>query len=359
MANETWEKHTMIMDDAEYDAVAAAITKALLEQEIKELLEEHEKMDDTDDNDALLLAIITLGLVCIVVVATCCCCGLLYCLVKCIRKRRNKKPQNIIIINEEERMKRRMKALERFGHGNSAGISSTASDYGDEGEHTLVPTHQTREGTLRQRTTAQCPSGRRPSKQIRRSHSPREFSKEEKTAANNAMKADEGWEDKNYGRNDGTVPKESRERTRIAIEKMMAAKKNQEIVDAKNKAFLAKNRKLIKQKEEVDDEDKEENLFSDSYTRRAPRPRVTLLVEAKPQDERTHDAIEAFIFRIMKEQRTVTHYYLLGLVQSRLAQLNPREEEIKNAIETLIGKGYLERSVDDSQRLRYNWITLS
>ena len=96
----------MTMDDAEYDAVAAAITKALLEQEIKELLEEHEKMDDTDDNDALLLAIITLGLVCIVVVATCCCCGLLYCLVKCIRKRRNKKPQNIIIINEEERKKR-------------------------------------------------------------------------------------------------------------------------------------------------------------------------------------------------------------------------------------------------------------
>ena len=327
MANETWEKHTMTMDDAEYDAVAAAITKALLEQEIKELLEEHEKMDDTDDNDALLLAIITLGLFFIVVVATCCCCGLLYCLVKCIRKRRNKKPQNIIIINEEERMKRRMKALERFGHGNSAGISSTASDYGDEGEHTLVPTHQTREGTLRQRTTAQCPSGRRPSKQIRRSHSPREFSKEEKTAANNAMKADEGWEDKNYGRNDGTVPKESRERTRIAIEKMMAAKKNQEIVDAN--------------------------------TQRGPRPRVTLLVEAKPQDERTHDAIEAFIFRIMKEQRTVTHYYLLGLVQSRLARLNPREGEIKNAIDTLIGRGYLERSVDDSQRLRYNWITLS
>ena len=61
----------MTMDDAEYDAVAAAITKALLEQEIKELLEEHEKMDDTDDNDALLLDIVTLGLVCIVVVATC------------------------------------------------------------------------------------------------------------------------------------------------------------------------------------------------------------------------------------------------------------------------------------------------
>ena len=335
MANETWEKHTMTMDDAEYDAVAAAITKALLEQEIKELLEEHEKMDDTDDNDALFLAIITLGLVCIVVVATCCCCGLLYCLVKCIRKRRNKKPQNIImrnkkpqniiIINEEERMKRRMKALERFGHGNSAGISSTASDYGDEGEHTLVPTHQTREGTLRQRTTAQCPSGRRPAKKITRSHSPSEFSKEEKTAANNAMKADERWGDKNNGRNDGTVPKESRERTKIAIEKMMAAKKNQ-IVDAN--------------------------------TQRAPRPRVTLLVEAKPQDERTH-AIEAFIFRIMKEQRTVTHYYLLGLVQSRLARLNPREGEIKNAIDTLIGRGYLERSVDDSQRLRYNWITLS
>lgn len=325
----------MTMDDAEYDAVAAAITKALLEQEIKELLEEHEKMDDTDDNDALLLDIVTLGLVCIVVVATCCCCGLLYCLVKCIRKRRNKnpqniimrnkKPQNIIIINEEERMKRRMKALERFGHGNSAGISSTASDYGDEGEHTLVPTHQTREGTLRQRTTAQCPSGRRPAKKITRSHSPSEFSKEEKTAANNAMKADERWGDKNNGRNDGTVPKESRERTKIAIEKMMAAKKNQ-IVDAN--------------------------------TQRAPRPRVTLLVEAKPQDERTH-AIEAFIFRIMKEQRTVTHYYLLGLVQSRLARLNPREGEIKNAIDTLIGRGYLERSVDDSQRLRYNWITLS
>jgi len=325
----------MTMDDAEYDAVAAAITKALLEQEIKELLDEHEKMDDTDDNDALLLAIVTLGLVCIVVVATCCCCGLLYCLVKCIRKRRNKKPQNIImrnkkpqniiIINEEERMKRRMKALERFGLGNSAGISSTASDYGDEGEHTLVPTHQTREGTLRQRSTAQCPSGRRPAKKITRSHSPSEFSKEEKTAANNAMKADERWGDKNNGRNDGTVPKESRERTKIAIEKMMAAKKNQ-IVDAN--------------------------------TQRAPRPRVTLLVEAKPQDERTH-AIEAFIFRIMKEQRTVTHYYLLGLVQSRLARLNPREGEIKNAIETLIGKGYLERSVDDSQRLRYNWITLS
>lgn len=325
----------MTMDDAEYDAVAAAITKALLEQEIKELLEEHEKMDDTDDNDALLLDIVTLGLVCIVVVATCCCCGLLYCLVKCIRKRRNKnpqniimrnkKPQNIIIINEEERMKRRMKALERFGHGNSAGISSTASDYGDEGEHTLVPTHQTREGTLRQRTTAQCPSGRRPAKKITRSHSPSEFSKEEKTAANNAMKADERWGDKNNGRNDGTVPKESRERTKIAIEKMMAAKKNQ-IVDAN--------------------------------TQRAPRPRVTLLVEAKPQDERTH-AIEAFIFRIMKERRTVTHYYLLGLVQSRLARLNPREGEIKNAIDTLIGRGYLERSVDDSQRLRYNWITLS
>ena len=51
MANETWEKHTMTMDDAEYDAVAAAITKALLEQEIKELLEEHEKMDDTDDEN--------------------------------------------------------------------------------------------------------------------------------------------------------------------------------------------------------------------------------------------------------------------------------------------------------------------
>lgn len=69
------------------------------------------------------------------------------------------------------------------------------------------------------------------------------------------------------------------------------------------------------------------------------------------QDVQTN-AIEDIIIRHMKERKTILHHQLVSYIQSWYCY-TLQSAEINNGIEALIHKGYLERRVGDSERLRY------
>jgi len=69
------------------------------------------------------------------------------------------------------------------------------------------------------------------------------------------------------------------------------------------------------------------------------------------QDVQTN-AIEDVIIRHMKERKTILQQQLVSYIQSWYCY-TLQSVEINNGIEALIHKGYLERRVGDSERLRY------
>ena len=60
--------------------------------------------------------------------------------------------------------------------------------------------------------------------------------------------------------------------------------------------------------------------------------------------------IEAAIVNTMKKCTTLPHHELVSQVQSRLARFTPQIKEIKERIENLIDREYIERSADDYQK---------
>lgn len=86
---------------------------------------------------------------------------------------------------------------------------------------------------------------------------------------------------------------------------------------------------------------------------RIPMASLDASFNAKKVEEDRSLAIEAAIVRIMKARKTLPHQQLLSEVLAQLSFFNPNPRSIKNRIETLIDREYLERSTDNASVYNY------
>ena len=273
---------------------------------------------------------------------------------KFIRKKYNEKPSQDINISEDERMKRRMKAMQRFESGSSC----------HDGEyHQLIPSHQTRNNSLlRQRTTTQPTQTHQQTKNN---------NKIDRLIHNNSeemFKREDAITSKGRGDTvvETAVPNESRARTQQAITNIMKKRDPITAMIGKRATHFERSQQQQQQQQQMNDngdEDEEEDLglFSGDYGSSGSTPQAPRRRYEEVRNDRT-DAIEAAIIRVMRERRTQTHNQLEQYVQSRVRRINPQPREVMHVIETLICRGYLERNAGASQHLdlsEYRWITLS
>lgn len=87
------------------------------------------------------------------------------------------------------------------------------------------------------------------------------------------------------------------------------------------------------------------------FTIAAPVIKETFNKE-KVDIDRTH-AIEAAIVKIMKSRKKMTYMHLLNEVMVILQMFKPTATMIKNRIESLIERDYMERDPEDAQMFRY------
>ncbi|CAM9800108.1 unnamed protein product [Heterosigma akashiwo] len=64
-------------------------------------------------------------------------------------------------------------------------------------------------------------------------------------------------------------------------------------------------------------------------------------------------AVEAAVVRVMKARRQLRHAELVNEVVHQLRNFQPNSRSIKQRIEALIEREYLERSEEDAQIYRY------
>ena len=104
--------------------------------------------------------------------------------------------------------------------------------------------------------------------------------------------------------------------------------------------------------------------FNNKFTDRQRKIKMSLLVTKVSQDEklstkqtvdedRKH-AVEASIVRVMKARKTMPHQQLVMEVSQQLMKLfKPDPKVIKNRIESLISREYLERDKDNNGVYKY------
>jgi len=72
----------------------------------------------------------------------------------------------------------------------------------------------------------------------------------------------------------------------------------------------------------------------------------------KVEEDRNH-SMEACIVRIMKTRKTLHHTVLVGEVLQQLQFFKPQPKAIKQRIESLVERDYLERDAADANTYRY------
>jgi hypothetical protein len=152
----------------------------------------------------------------------------------------------------------------------------------------------------------------------------------------------------------GIVPNDSRERTQQAIAKYLAGSARvMSTFSPNNNTQRIHIEGMFLSQHDVGssacDDDSSEDDSSDSSTISSLSACSDLDIYA--QDVQTN-AIEDIIIRHMKERKTILQHQLVSYIQSWYCY-TLQSVEINNGIEALIHKGYLERRVGDSERLRY------
>ena len=154
----------------------------------------------------------------------------------------------------------------------------------------------------------------------------------------------------------GIVPDDSRERTQQAIAKYLAgsARVMSAISPNENTKRIHIEGMFMSQQDDDNgssnsSDDSSEDGSDDSSTISSLSACSNLDIYA--QDVQTN-AIEDIIIRHMKERKTILQQQLVSYIQSWYCY-TLQSVEINNGIEALVHKGYLERRVGDSERLRY------
>jgi len=76
-------------------------------------------------------------------------------------------------------------------------------------------------------------------------------------------------------------------------------------------------------------------------------------VASKVDDDRRY-AVEASVVKVMKARRTITHSELVSeTTKILLIKFKPDPVQVKQRIETLIERGYIERDADDKRIYKY------
>jgi cullin 3 len=86
---------------------------------------------------------------------------------------------------------------------------------------------------------------------------------------------------------------------------------------------------------------------------KAQKETDTKKVQGKVEDDRRY-AIEAAMIKVMKARRKTDYQNLLTETTRLLApRFNPEPQQIKQRLESLIERGYIERSEEDKRVFKY------